>query len=72
MALRAFSLACSIPWAITPEALQQILEISTREHLPNFEAVAAKKSRRMDDREHLEGLQRGAQRPVHKLNCSQR
>jgi signal peptide peptidase SppA len=51
MALRAFSLACSIPWAITPEALQQILEISTREHLPNFEAVAAKKSRRMDGSE---------------------
>lgn len=51
MALRAFSLACSIPWAITPEALQQILEISTREHLPDFEAVAAKRSRRMDGAE---------------------
>jgi signal peptide peptidase SppA len=51
MALRAFRLACSIPWAITPEALQQILEISTREHLPDFEAVAAKKSRRMDGAE---------------------
>jgi signal peptide peptidase SppA len=48
MALRAFGLACSIPWAITPEALQQILEISTREHIPNFEAVAAKRARRMD------------------------
>jgi signal peptide peptidase SppA len=51
MALRAFSLACSIPWAITPEALQQILEISIREHLPDFEAVAAKRSRRMDGSE---------------------
>lgn len=51
MALRAFSLACSIPWAITPEALQQILEISTREHLPDFEAVAAKKARRLDGAE---------------------
>jgi ATP-dependent protease ClpP protease subunit len=51
MPLRAFTLACSIPWAITPEALQQILEISTREHLPDFEAVAAKRSRRMDGAE---------------------
>jgi signal peptide peptidase SppA len=51
MALRAFSLACSIPWAITPEALHQILEISTREHLPDFEAVAARKARRMDGSE---------------------
>jgi signal peptide peptidase SppA len=51
MAFRAFTLACSIPWAITPEALQQILEISTREHMPDFEAVAAKKSRRMDGSE---------------------
>jgi signal peptide peptidase SppA len=48
MALRAFSLACSIPWAITPEALQQILEISTREHIPDFEAVEAKRARRLD------------------------
>lgn len=51
MALRAFSLACSIPWAITPEALQQILDISTREHLPDFEAVAARKARRLDGAE---------------------
>jgi len=51
MAFRAFTLACSIPWAITPDALQQILEISTREHLPDFEAVAAKRSRRMDGAE---------------------
>jgi capsid assembly protease len=48
MALRAFSLACSVPWAITPEALQQILEISTREHLPDFEAVEARRARRVD------------------------
>jgi capsid assembly protease len=46
--MRAFSLACSIPWAITPEALRQILEISTREHIPDFEAVEAKKARRLD------------------------
>jgi hypothetical protein len=46
--LRAFSLPCSTPWAITPEALQMILEIASREHLPDFEAVAAKRARRVD------------------------
>jgi signal peptide peptidase SppA len=46
--MRAFTLACSTPWAITPEALRQILEISAREHIPDFEAVEAKKARRVD------------------------
>jgi capsid assembly protease len=47
MAFKAFGLACSIPWAITPEALRQILEFSAREHVPDLEAVAAKQSRRL-------------------------
>jgi len=51
MSLRAFGLACSIPWAIQPEALRQILEISTREHVADFEAVAAKRARRLDGTE---------------------
>jgi signal peptide peptidase SppA len=46
--LRAFNYARSTPWAITPEALQLILEIASREHLPDFEAVAAKKARHVD------------------------
>lgn len=46
--LRAFTAACSSPWAILPPSLQQILEISCREHLPDFEAVAAKRARRVD------------------------
>lgn len=48
MSLRAFTMACSVPWAIQPEALRQILEISTREHIPDFEAVASKQARRLD------------------------
>lgn len=46
--LRAFTAACSVPWAILPASLAQILEIASREHLPDFEAVAAKRARRMD------------------------
>ena len=46
--LRAFNYARSTPWAITPEALQLILEISAREHVLDFEAVAAKRARRVD------------------------
>lgn len=53
MSLRAFGLACSVPWAIQPEALRQILEISTREHIPDFEAVAAKQARRLDGTERV-------------------
>ncbi len=48
MSLRAFAKACAVPWAILPATLQTILEISTREHIPDFEAVAAKRARRLD------------------------
>src|SRR5262245_58876590 len=46
--LRAFSMACSTPWAITPEALRQILEIAAREHIPDFDVVEARRTRRVD------------------------
>lgn len=49
--LRAFTKATSVPWAITPESLQQIFEIAAREHIPDFEAVAARRARRMDGAE---------------------
>lgn len=48
MSLRAFTMACAAPWAIQPEALRQILEIATREHIPDFDAVDAKRARRLD------------------------
>jgi signal peptide peptidase SppA len=47
MALRAFKAACSTLWATTPEHLQLILDVASREHLPDFEAVAAKQARRL-------------------------
>jgi len=46
---RAFNLACSVAWAILPDSLRLILEISTREHLPDFEAVEAKRARYLDN-----------------------
>jgi signal peptide peptidase SppA len=49
--LRAFTKATSVPWAILPESLQQIFEIAAREHIPDFEAVAAKRARRLDGAE---------------------
>lgn len=49
----AFNRACSVAWAILPESLQQLLEIATREHLPDFEAVEARRSRRMDGNERV-------------------
>lgn len=45
--LRAFDLACRVPWAITEDALQTILEIAAREN-PDVEAVAAKLGRPLD------------------------
>lgn len=48
MKTRSLNHAFSGPWAITPEALQLILEIAAREHIPDFEAVAAKRARRVD------------------------
>lgn len=51
MSGRLFSLACQQCWAIQPEALQQILEIVSRENIPDFEAVAAKRAARMDGTE---------------------
>jgi capsid assembly protease len=43
----AFRMCCSVPWAITPETLQTILEIASREHIPDLEAVAAKRAARL-------------------------
>jgi ClpP class serine protease len=40
--MKAFDLAASVPWAIRPESLQQILAIAARAHEPNFEAVTAR------------------------------
>jgi signal peptide peptidase SppA len=51
MALRAFKAACSTLWATTPEHLQLILEIASREHVPDHEAVAAKQARRLSGTE---------------------
>lgn len=49
MTFRAFTKACSVAWAILPDSLQTILEISTRENLPDFEAVEAARARRTDN-----------------------
>lgn len=43
----AFSLACSVPWAILPDALQTVLEIAAREN-PSPQAVAAELGRPLD------------------------
>ncbi len=51
MSLRAFGKACSVAWAILPESLNTILEIASREHIPDFEAVEAIRSRRMENTE---------------------
>jgi signal peptide peptidase SppA len=40
--MKALDLAQAVPWAIRPEALQLILEIAAREHVADFEAVAAR------------------------------
>lgn len=49
----AFNRACSVAWAILPESLHQLLEIATREHVPDFDAVEARRSRRMDGNERV-------------------
>lgn len=54
MSLRAFGKACSVAWAILPESLNTILEIASREHIPDFEAVEAIRSRRMENTESVE------------------
>ena len=51
MNFRAFNSACSTAWAITPESLQTILEIASRENLPNWEAVEAQRARYLDNGE---------------------
>jgi ClpP class serine protease len=35
-------------WAIEPEALQLLIDIASRDHIPDFEAVAAKRGQLMD------------------------
>lgn len=40
--MNVLTLACSVPWAIRPEALKMILDIVSREHAPDFEAAAAR------------------------------
>lgn len=42
--LRAFKAACSTLWATTPEHLQLILDVVSREHVPDLDAVAAKRA----------------------------
>lgn len=49
----AFNRACSVAWAILPESLQQLLDIASREHVPDFDAVEARRSRRMDGNERV-------------------
>jgi signal peptide peptidase SppA len=46
---RAFLAATSVPWAIRPEALQQILDIASRVHDPDFESAAAKLAARRNE-----------------------
>lgn len=53
MSYMAFNRACSVAWAILPESLQQLLDIASREHVPDFEAVEARRSRRMDGNERV-------------------
>lgn len=40
--MNVLTMACSVPWAIRPEALKLILDIVSREHIPDFEAAAAR------------------------------
>lgn len=46
--MRAFRLACTVPWAIEPSALRQILEIAARENLSR-EVVEAQLGRKLDN-----------------------
>jgi capsid assembly protease len=52
--LRAFNMARSAVWLITQNALSQILEISTREHLPDFEAVESARSKRKESEDRIQ------------------
>jgi signal peptide peptidase SppA len=47
-------MARSAVWAITPDALLQILEISSREHLPDFEVVEAARSKRKESEDRIQ------------------
>jgi ClpP class serine protease len=40
--MRAFEMASSVPWAIRPEVLRFMLDVSRREHEPDFFAVVEK------------------------------
>ena len=59
--LTAFSRACSVPWAILPQTLTDILTIAANEHAPDFgaiEALAARRAKRMDEARNV-GLRGG-------------
>jgi ClpP class serine protease len=46
--VRAFDFAASQPWVIREESLTVILDIAQRDHVADFEAVAAKQARAVD------------------------
>jgi capsid assembly protease len=48
--VRAFDFAANQPWAIREENLQFILDVAQRQHQPDFEAVAMKRGKAMDER----------------------
>jgi len=59
--MTAFSRACSVPWAILPQTLTDILTIAANEHAPDWgaiEALAARRAKRMDEARNV-GLRGG-------------
>jgi signal peptide peptidase SppA len=52
--MRVFDFAASQPWAITEEYLGAILDIAQRAHEPDWEAVAMKQAKRIDQADILQ------------------
>ncbi len=51
---RALQRACSVAWAILPASLEFILDVAGRQHVPDFEAVEARRAKRHDQSESLQ------------------
>lgn len=51
---RALQRACSVAWAILPASLEFILDVAARQHVPDFEAVEARRAKRHDQSESLQ------------------
>ncbi len=53
--MRALEAAAGADWFMTEAALEQIVQIAAREHQPDFEAVAAKQQKRLDEASTIRG-----------------